>query len=56
MHRQPKDKARAKTALEFFRWVLEKGQPVAEGLDYIPLPAPLVQQIEAYWQANIHAE
>lgn len=56
MHRQPRDAARAKTALEFFRWALEKGQPAAEGLDYIPLPAPVVQQIEAYWQANIHAE
>ena len=56
MHRQPQDAARAKTALEFFRWALEKGQPAAEGLDYIPLPAPVVQQIEAYWQANIHAD
>jgi phosphate transport system substrate-binding protein len=56
MHRQPKDAARARDTLGFFRWALEKGQEAAEGLDYIPLPAPVVQQIEAYWQANIHAE
>jgi phosphate transport system substrate-binding protein len=56
MHRQPKDAARTRETLGFFRWALEKGQEAAEGLDYIPLPAPVVQQIEAYWQANIHAE
>src|SRR4051812_6425832 len=48
MHRQPKDKPRSDGALGFFKWALEKGQPQAQKLDYVPLPAPLVQQVEAY--------
>jgi len=49
MYRQPKDAARSKTALEFFRWAFESGQAQAASLDYVPLPADLVRQIEAYW-------
>lgn len=54
MHKHPKDPAASKTALAFFRWALEHGQSLAEQLDYVPLPEPLVKQIEAYWQAEIH--
>lgn len=54
MHKQPKDAAQSKAALDFFRWAYEHGQPQAAALDYVPLPAPLVQRIEAYWQAQIH--
>ncbi|MDB5692690.1 MAG: pstS 4 [Alphaproteobacteria bacterium] len=53
MHRQPKDKGRSDAALGFFRWALEKGQPQAQKLDYVPLPAPLVQQVETYIGQNI---
>jgi phosphate transport system substrate-binding protein len=53
MHKQPKDKARSDAALNFFRWALEKGQPQAQKLDYVPLPAELVSQIESYIGANI---
>ena len=54
MYKQPKDEAASKAALGFFKWALEHGQKLAEQLDYVPLPPPLVQLIEAYWQANIH--
>jgi phosphate transport system substrate-binding protein len=53
MHRQPEDKARSDAALNFFRWALEKGQPQAQKLDYVPLPAELVSQIESYIGAHI---
>jgi phosphate transport system substrate-binding protein len=53
MHKQPKDKARSDAALAFFRWALEHGQPQAQRLDYVPLPADLVQQIQTYIGANI---
>jgi phosphate transport system substrate-binding protein len=43
-----KDPARSKAALEFFRYVLNSGQEQARKLDYVPLPAELVKQIEAY--------
>ena len=52
MYKQPKDAARSKAAREFFRWSLESGQSQANALDYVPLPADLVKQIEAYWGAN----
>jgi phosphate transport system substrate-binding protein len=54
MYKQPKDPAGSKTAMAFFKWCLENGQKDAEQLDYVPLPDPLVKQIEAYWQAEIH--
>ena len=53
MHRQPKDKARSDAAIDFFRWALGKGQPQAQKLDYVPLPADLVSQIESYIGASI---
>jgi len=53
MPRQPKDAARSNAALTFFRWSLENGQPQASKLDYVPLPADVVKQIEAYMTANI---
>lgn len=56
MYKQPKDPARAKLALEFFRWSLEKGQATAASLDYVSFPDSVVKQIEAYWTANIHAQ
>ncbi len=53
MPKQPKDKAKSDAALDFFRHALEKGQDQAKKLDYVPLPASLVQQIESYISANI---
>jgi phosphate transport system substrate-binding protein len=49
MFRTPKNPVRSRTALSFFRWSLEDGQKAADELDYVPLPASLVRQIEAYW-------
>ena len=53
MYKTPKDAARSKAALDFFKWALENGQADAEALDYVPLPKPLVDQIEAYWHSDI---
>ncbi|HEY1607531.1 MAG TPA: phosphate ABC transporter substrate-binding protein PstS [Allosphingosinicella sp.] len=53
MHRQPKDKGRSDAAIAFFKWALEKGQPQAQKLDYVPLPDTLVQQIETYVGQNV---
>jgi len=54
MYKEPKDAARSKEALAFFKWSLEQGQSEAQALDYIPLPAALVKMIEASWAKNIH--
>jgi len=53
MYKQPKDAARTKTTLDFFRWSIEQGQAQAKALDYVPLPDALVKQIEAHWKAQI---
>jgi phosphate transport system substrate-binding protein len=52
MYKQPKDFGRAKIARDFFRWSLESGQAQADALNYVPLPPPLVRQIENYWNAE----
>jgi phosphate transport system substrate-binding protein len=51
--KKPTDKAKAKAVVAFFRHALEKGQDRATKLDYVPLPAPLVQQVESYIGANL---
>lgn len=51
--KQPKDKAKSDSAVAFFKYALEKGQPEANKLDYVPLPSTLVQQIESYIGSNL---
>jgi len=53
MHKQPKDAQRSKDTLAFFKWAFEKGQAQANELHYVPLPAELTKQIEAYWGTEL---
>ena len=53
MHKDAVDKAASKEALKFFKWAFEKGDKMAEELDYIPMPAAVVKQIEKTWSADI---
>ena len=39
--------------LSFFDWAWKNGQKTAEELDYVPLPAALVAQIQDAWKATI---
>ena len=48
IYKKLKDTAQTKTALNFFTWALEQGQPQAQELDYVSLPASLVNRIRAY--------
>ena len=52
MPKQPRNPARSQATLAFFKWAFESGQAQASELHYVPLPAELVQQIEAYWAAE----
>ena len=52
MQKKPKDRARAKAAMEFFRWAYTNGDAQARSLDYVPLPDSLVRQVEATMAAN----
>jgi len=51
--KQPQDKGKSAAAIAFFKYALHKGQGQANKLDYVPLPASLVQQIESYVGANV---
>jgi len=42
-----------KKVLSFLDWALKNGQGDAEKLDYVPLPASVVKQIEASWTAEL---
>ena len=53
MPRQPKDKAKSDEAMKFFRYAFSKGQGQAQKLDYVPLPAALVKQIDDYISATV---
>jgi phosphate transport system substrate-binding protein len=43
LYENPKDKAQAKTMLDFVKWALSDGQKFAADLGYAPLPQPVVQ-------------
>ncbi|ABE38126.1 phosphate ABC transporter substrate-binding protein PstS [Rhodopseudomonas pseudopalustris] len=53
MHKDPSDKAASSEAIKFFKWAFEKGDKMAEELDYIPMPEPVVKLIEKTWSADI---
>ena len=53
MQKKPKDAKRNQDALAFFKWAFESGQTQANELHYVPLPAELVKQIEAYWATEL---
>ena len=53
MQKKPKDAKRNQDALAFFKWAFESGQAQANELHYVPLPAELVKQIEAYWATEL---
>jgi phosphate transport system substrate-binding protein len=55
MHKQPKSSDRSATAIDFVRWSLESGKSQAEMLNYVPLPAALIEQIEQYWRQSFEA-
>ena len=53
MYKQPKNAATSASARKFFNWALTKGQPQANSLDYVPLPATLVKKIQGYVGSTI---
>ncbi len=53
MHKEVKDAADALTALKFFSWAYDKGDKMAEELDYVPLPDNVVKMVEQTWMGNI---
>jgi phosphate transport system substrate-binding protein len=55
VYRQPSDPAATGEALKFFAWAYKNGGKMAESLDYVPMPANVVKDIEASWKHDIKA-
>jgi phosphate transport system substrate-binding protein len=53
MHKDPADKAASQEAIKFFKWAFANGGKMAEELDYIPMPEPVVKLIEKTWSSEI---
>jgi phosphate transport system substrate-binding protein len=51
--KQPKDASAAHEALAFFSWAYKNGGQMAGDLDYIPMPANVVDLIRAEWTKEI---
>jgi phosphate transport system substrate-binding protein len=54
LRKHPKDPLRAHATLAFFHWAVESGQDIAGSMHYLPLPPPLVHEIETYWEEQAH--
>jgi phosphate transport system substrate-binding protein len=55
VYKEPSDPAAVNEALKFFAWAFKDGAAMAAELDYVPLPAALIAQVEATWKAGIMA-
>jgi phosphate transport system substrate-binding protein len=51
MHLEAKDAAASLTALKFFDWAYKNGDTMATELDYVPIPANVVELVEKSWSA-----
>jgi phosphate transport system substrate-binding protein len=49
-----RDAAPVGEALKFFAWAYKDGASMAAELDYVPLPAPLIAQVEKTWTSGSH--
>jgi phosphate transport system substrate-binding protein len=50
MHASQEKPEAGKEVLKFFDWSFKNGAKMAEELDYVPMPEPVVKQIQAAWK------
>jgi len=53
MHKVQDKPETARQVLKFFSWAYDKGDAMAQELDYVPLPDAVVKQIQANWKAQL---
>lgn len=53
MHKSQASAARAKEVLKFFDWAYKNGGAMASELDYVAMPAPVVNLVQEAWKANL---
>jgi phosphate transport system substrate-binding protein len=55
VYASPPDAAATGEALKFFAWAYKNGTQMAADLDYVPLPAALIKQVQTTWKSSIMA-
>jgi phosphate transport system substrate-binding protein len=53
MHRVQEKPDNAKEVLKFFDWAFKSGRQMADELDYVPMPDPVVALIKSAWKAQL---
>jgi phosphate transport system substrate-binding protein len=53
VYKQPSDPVAVKEALKYFSWAYEKGDKLAEELDYVPMPDKVVAAIKKVWTGDV---
>jgi phosphate transport system substrate-binding protein len=51
--KDPKDAARAVNVIKFFDWAYKNGDPIANQLEYIPLPDPVKNSVRSAWHSEV---
>jgi phosphate transport system substrate-binding protein len=51
--KDPKDPTRSDNVMKFFDWCYKSGAPIAQQLDYIPLPPAVQETVRAAWRKEI---
>ena len=39
--------------MKFFAWAYKNGAKTAEELDYVPMPAKVASDVQAYWKSEV---
>src|SRR4051812_37383952 len=50
VHARQEKPESGREGLKFFEWALRNGQKMAADLDYVPMPEPVVKEIQASWK------
>jgi phosphate transport system substrate-binding protein len=53
MHKTQPDALTGRAVLKFFDWAFKNGAQMATDLDYVPMPAATVKQIQDLWKASL---
>ena len=53
MHKSQAEALTGRAVLKFFDWSYKNGAKMAAELDYVPMPAPVVKQINELWKAQL---
>jgi phosphate transport system substrate-binding protein len=53
LYKKPQDAAVTAEALKFFAWAYDKGDKMAEELDYIPMPQNVVDSVKKTWADEV---